>query len=158
MCSSLMAWLAATFGHTLLTGGLTGTQASPTDLRSREPNCTASSISLTSLTIQQSRLFYDSSPTADEAGNSLVFQLHNTAIGVDGECSGHGVGAAMLTDQWFGCFMETSQPNISAGFQYKPEDNLLTVQETWVCDDGPNVTEQVVSRLWFADPSPTETD
>jgi len=87
------------------------------------------------MTVRYGLIVLDDS--SDGANNSYIaFELHNSAIGVDAECSGHG--AALVSgisesdpDQWYFCFVESRDPSISASFKYDSSLNMLTVNETW---------------------------
>lgn len=100
-------------------------------------DCIAQSSALKNLTITWAAIF-KGSPFAREP-SSVSFQLFNTAIRIDAQCSAYDIALtpnAVGSDpyKWYDCFMESRDPRMSARFRYDATLNHLTVDERWVCD------------------------
>lgn len=100
-----------------------------------DQECMARSLSLQNLTAIRPEIVIDSS---NPANNAVVFQLYNPATGVSGECAAHGATlspdpAVGKPELWYGCFVESRDATISAGFRFDSPGNQLTVKETWTC-------------------------
>lgn len=104
-----------------------------------DSDCMTRSLALQNLTVQHTRIIEGNGTDGEDS--SVVFQLQNSAIGIEGECAAHGAALAVNgTDtnpyMVYDCFMESRDPtNVSAMFQYDVMQNKLTINETWVCDD-----------------------
>ncbi|KAM7205440.1 hypothetical protein V8F20_003209 [Naviculisporaceae sp. PSN 640] len=109
-------------------------------------DCITRSSTLRTLTITSLAIF-KGSPFAREP-SSISFQLFNTAIQIEAQCSAYDIALtpnAVGADpyKWYDCFMESSDPRMSARFRYDATLNHLTVDERWVCDSDGAQTEAV---------------
>ncbi|OAA56355.1 hypothetical protein SPI_07966 [Niveomyces insectorum RCEF 264] len=125
-------------------------------------NCTSRSARMRNLTVYGVQILYTSPPPATrlpsngthstnssssrDTSTSVVFQMYNAVLGVDAQCAAHvspadGTsvhGAAANT--WHTCFVESRDTRITAAFQFDlGPRHVLTVNETWICNDGHGV-------------------
>ena len=80
----------------------------------------------------------------DDGPDSMIyFELQNPSIGVDAQCSAHGptlapneIGNTLYDPtKWYNCFVESRDPSIGAVFQFDSARKLLSVNETWSCQN-----------------------
>ncbi|KAM7192723.1 hypothetical protein V8F33_008184 [Rhypophila sp. PSN 637] len=100
-------------------------------------DCITRSSALQNLTITSVSVFKGS--PFERENSSVSFQLFNTAIQIDAQCSAYDIALtpnAIGADpyKWYDCFMESRDARMSARFRYDATLNHLTVDEKWVCD------------------------
>ncbi|KAM7223100.1 hypothetical protein V8F06_001656 [Rhypophila decipiens] len=102
-----------------------------------DSDCITRSSALQNLTITSVSIFKGS--PFERENSSVSFQLFNTAIQIDAQCSAYDIALtpnAIGADpyKWYDCFMESRDARMSARFRYDATLNHLTVDERWVCD------------------------
>jgi hypothetical protein len=110
-------------------------------------DCVTASLALPTLRVCQAHIVINNGLNQDES--SVVFQLYNTAIGIDAQCAAHGATLSPSANgsdpsMWYDCFMESRDPRMAASFQFNAGSHTVTVNETWTCDDA-NYGNQYVS-------------
>ena len=107
-------------------------------LDQQDDSCAAESRNLKSLTVLYTRI----SGSATQEGSLIAFQLQNNAGGFGAMCSSNALNVMAVPDEgdydvWYGCFIESRDPNRAASFQYSTASKELTLNVTWDCG-GPN--------------------
>ncbi|CAK7224166.1 hypothetical protein SBRCBS47491_005456 [Sporothrix bragantina] len=78
--------------------------------------------------------------TGVDTATSFEFQMYNAVLDVDAQCSTHVPQQESNASVWHDCFVESRDTRITAAFQFDLSRHTLTINETWVCDDGVNET------------------
>ncbi|CAK7203006.1 hypothetical protein SEUCBS139899_005733 [Sporothrix eucalyptigena] len=103
-------------------------------------NCNSRSEAIHNLTVYGTEILYtpvnatSNITTGTDATTSFEFQLYNSVLGVDAQCSTHVPQNESLLATWHTCFVESRDTRITAAFQFDLTRHTLIINETWVCD------------------------
>ena len=101
------------------------------------PSCVTASNALKSLVVSKTHLV--SGNPMNKENTTITFLLHNSAVGVDVNCTAAGAeltpqGSSTDPYKWWECeSVTTSSAVVTAAFQWDTQIVQLTVNESWVC-------------------------